>query len=63
MLECPYRKSCERLIEDQVQVPDLTCARIGCFRAAAELLAGIPLVYRVTAFRPDGCCEGTIERR
>lgn len=63
IMECPYRGSCERLLESGFTIRDLTCARIGCFRASAEILAGTPCKYEVTGFRADGCCEGYIEHR
>lgn len=62
-LECPYRLSCEKLLESGFAIRDLTCARIGCFRASSEILASIPCKYEVTDFRADGCCEGFIEHR
>ena len=63
VLECPYRNSCEKLLESGFTIRDLTCARIGCFRAAAEILSSTPCKYEVTGFRADGCCEGYIEHR
>ena len=63
ILECPYRSTCEQLLNSGFQIRDLTCARIGAFRAAAEILSGIPCKYEVTGFRTDGCCEGYIEHR
>jgi hypothetical protein len=63
ILECPYRLSCEKLLESGFAIRDLTCARIGCFRASAELLAGVQCKYEVTGFRADSCCEGYVEHR
>ncbi len=63
VLECPYRPPCETLLASGFTIRDLTCARIGCFRAAAEILAGAPCKYEVTGFRLDGICEGYIEHR
>jgi hypothetical protein len=63
VLECPYRRPCEQLIESGLAIRELTCARIGCFRAAAEILSEIPCKYEVTSFLPDGTCEGFIENR
>jgi hypothetical protein len=63
VLDCPYRPTCESLLRSGFAIRDLTCARIGCFRSGAELLAGIPCKYEVTGFRPDGTCEGYIEHR
>ena len=34
VMECPYRATCLRLLETGFTIRDLTCARIGCFRAA-----------------------------
>ncbi len=62
ILECPYRRACEQLLESGFTIRDLTCARIGCFRSSAEILAGILCKYEVTGFRPDGCV-GYIEHR
>ena len=63
VLECPYRQTCEQLLESGFDIRDLTCARIGCFRAAAEILSSIPCKYEVTGFRADGTCEGYVEHR
>ena len=63
IMDCPYRATCEQLLETGFTIRDLTCARIGCFRAAAEMLSGIPCKYDVTGFRTDGSCEGYIEHR
>ena len=63
VLECPYRRPCEQLLESGFTIRDLTCARIGCFRASAELLSEIPCKYEVTGFRADATCEGFIEHR
>jgi hypothetical protein len=63
VFDCPYRPTCENLLESGFTIRDLTCARIGCFKASAEILTGTPCKYEVTGFRPDGCCEGYIEHR
>jgi hypothetical protein len=63
IMDCPYRPTCENLLESGFTIRDLTCARIGCFRAAAQILASIPCKYEVTGFRTDGTCEGFIEHR
>jgi len=63
ILECPYRLSCEKLLESGFTIRDLTCARIGCFRSSTEILTGQVCKYEVTGFRTDGCCEGFIEHR
>jgi hypothetical protein len=60
--DCAYLKSCQALIEGGFSVRDLTCARIGCFRAAVKALASIDCDYQVTSFNIDGDCKGYIER-
>jgi len=60
--DCKYLKSCQALIDQGFSVRDLTCARIGCFRAAVKALSNIDCDYRVRAFNIDGDCEGYIER-
>lgn len=59
---CIYLKVCQTLIEEGFSIRDLTCARIGCFRAAVKALADIECDYRVTSFDIDGECKGYIER-
>lgn len=60
--DCKYLKSCQSLIEQGFSVRDLTCARIGCFRAAVKALASIDCDYQVRAFNIEGDCQGYIER-
>jgi hypothetical protein len=60
--DCGYLKSCQALIEQGFSVRDLTCARIGSFRAAVRALANIDSDYQVTSFNVDGDCKGYIER-
>jgi hypothetical protein len=60
--DCVYLKSCQTLIEEGFHIRDLTCARIGCFRAAVKALAEIDCDYQVTSFNIDGDCKGYIER-
>jgi len=60
--ECKYLKSCQALIDQGFSIRDLTCARIGCFRAAVKALANIDCDYQVKAFNVDGDCRGYIER-
>jgi hypothetical protein len=60
--DCVYLKSCQALIEEGFSVRDLTCARIGCFRAAVKALANIDCEYQVTSFNVDSDCKGFIER-
>ena len=60
--DCQYRKSCQALIDQGFSIRDLTCARIGCFRAAVKAIANIDCDYQVVAFNVDGDCKGIIER-
>jgi hypothetical protein len=60
--DCKYLKSCQALIEQGFAVRDLTCARIGSFRAAVKALANIDCGYQVREFNIDGDCQGYIER-
>ena len=60
--DCVYLKSCQSLIDEGFSVRDLTCARIGAFRAAVKALANIDCDYQVTSFNIDGDCKGYIER-
>jgi len=59
---CEYLKSCETLIQEGFTIRDLTCARIGCFRAAVKAVADIDCDYQVRSFNLDGDCHGFIER-
>jgi hypothetical protein len=59
---CLYLRSCEALLAGGVSVRDLTCARLGCFRAAVRHLADIDCDYEVTAFALEDACTGAIER-
>jgi len=60
--DCTYLKSCQALFEEGFSVRDLTCARIGCFRAAVKSLASIDCDYQVISFNIEGDCKGYIER-
>jgi hypothetical protein len=60
--DCVYLKSCQALIEEGFAIRDLTCARIGCFRAAVKALASLDCDYQVTSFNIEGDCKGYIER-
>ncbi len=60
--DCVYLKSCQALIDEGFAIRDLTCARMGCFRAAVKALAKIDCDYQVTSFNIDGDCKGYIER-
>ena len=61
--KCPYLKSCEALLGEGISLKDLTCARIGAFRAAVLGLADIDCTYEVTAFAVEETCRGAIERK
>ena len=61
--KCPYLKSCQDLRAEGISLRDLTCARIGCFRAAVQQLADIDSDYEVTAFALEETCKGAIERK
>ncbi len=60
--DCKYLKSCQSLIDQGFSIRDLTCARIGCFRAAVKALASIECDYQVAAFNVEGDCRGFVER-
>lgn len=60
--DCVYLKSCQALVDQGFSVRDLTCARIGSFRAAVKALANIDCEYQVTSFNIEGDCKGYIER-
>lgn len=60
--ECKYLKSCQALIDQGFAIRDLTCARMGCFRAAVNTLANIDCDYQVTTFNIENDCKGYIER-
>ncbi len=59
---CRYLKSCQALIDEGFTVQDLTCARLGCFRAAVKSLANIDCEYQLRSFDIEGDCQGYIER-
>ena len=58
---CPYGESCRDLASQAMPLQNLTCARIGCFKAAVEILTGIECDYEMTATSPSGGCKGIIE--
>lgn len=60
---CPYLKSCKELLHQGCSLKDLTCARIGAFRAAVKYLANIDCSYEIIAFGIEDICRGVIERR
>jgi hypothetical protein len=57
-----YLKSCQAFMEEGFSVRDLTCARIGCFRAAVKAIANIDCDYQVTSFDIEGDCKGYVEK-
>lgn len=61
VLLCPYLSSCKDLLEKGLGLRDLTCPRIGCFRAGTEIMTGIVCDYEVTSVRLDEGCTGIIE--
>ena len=61
--QCVYLKSCQALRAEGIALRDLTCARLGCFRAAVKLLAGIDCDYEMTAFDLEETCRGALESK
>ncbi|MBN2103997.1 hypothetical protein JW835_08170 [bacterium] len=59
---CRYMKSCQMLIDEGFTIKDLTCARLGCFRAAVKGLANVECDYELRSFNIEGDCQGYIER-
>jgi len=59
---CRYIKSCQALIDEGFTLKDLTCARLGCFRAAVKSLANMDCDYELRSFNIEGDCQGYIER-
>ena len=62
VLECPYRGMCGDLMNSGVSSKDLTCPRLGCFRAAVNILSDIDCTYEMTEIKEKGC-HGYIERK
>ncbi|OGJ90910.1 MAG: hypothetical protein A2268_09715 [Candidatus Raymondbacteria bacterium RifOxyA12_full_50_37] len=62
VMVCPYMKSCKDLMDEDVGVKDLTCARIGCFRAAVLILANIDCTYETISVDLVNGCQGIVER-
>ena len=58
---CPYGASCRDLSTQTMPLQNLTCARIGCFKAAVEILTGIECNYEMTSTSPGTGCKGIIE--
>jgi len=58
---CPYGESCRDLASQAVPLQNLTCARVGCFKAAVEILTGIACNYEMTSTSPGTGCRGIIE--
>lgn len=63
VVRCIYKKVCQDMVKEGFSVKNLTCPRIGCFRAAVLNLTGIDAHYEVTNFEEDGVCEGFIEAK
>ncbi len=63
ILGCPYLNSCQDLLDGGILVSNLTCARIGCFKAAVKLLADIHCTYKVNAFNTENGCQGVILKK
>ena len=63
VFSCPYKETCYDLLEQGYSIKDLTCARLGCFRAAVLLLSGIDCNYEVIGVHLEEGCEGFIERK
>lgn len=61
VLVCPYRDSCRDLLERGFSLRNLTCARMGCFRAAVQALTNTPCDYEVTSVNPEEGCTGLIQ--
>lgn len=59
--DCPYGESCRDLSSQALPLQNLTCARLGCFKAAVEILTGVECNYEVTAASPGTGCRGVIE--
>ena len=60
VLVCPYRESCKDLLERGFSLRNLTCARMGCFRAAVQALTNVACDYEVTSVKPEEGCTGLI---
>lgn len=63
VLSCPYQETCRDLLGQGNSVKDLTCARIGCFRAAVLSIANIDCNYEVTGALLQEGCQGFLERK
>jgi len=59
--QCPYQASCKDLLDSKTfTFKTLTCARIGCFRAACNLLTNMESSYDIIDIKPGVKCEGII---
>jgi hypothetical protein len=63
VLSCPYQDTCRDLLEQGLSVKELTCARLGCFRAAVLSIANIDCNYEVTGGLLEEGCQGFLERK
>lgn len=61
VLNCPYKDSCKDLLERGFSLKSLTCARLGCFRAASYILADKECTYKLNEVNPGVMCSGLIE--
>ena len=59
--QCPYQDSCRDLLDKGFSLKSLTCARLGCFRAACLLLAHQECSYELHEVRPGIGCKGVID--
>jgi len=58
---CAYQDSCRYLLTNKgYSLKTLTCARIGCFKAAGTLLSNVEATYHVNKIEPGISCEGEI---
>ncbi len=58
---CPYGESCRDIASQTMPLDNLTCARLGCFKAAAEILVGIDCNYELMTGSPGTVCRGVVE--
>jgi len=65
VLSCPYfmREVCKDALQGGLKPEQINCPRIGCFRAAAVLLSGIPCYYEVQKVDPGKECVGTVVKQ
>lgn len=61
VLQCPYEESCRDLLDRGITLKGLTCARLGCFRAACLILTKKDCTYEMHEVKPGVMCKGVIE--